>query len=62
MASRQGGKRCHLRPGVEHDGAEPDEDYEPSADFDTGEPSLGWTVDGMSFRICWQRGIEGRHQ
>ena len=32
----------------EHDGAEPDEaDYESSAGFDTGEPSLGWTVDGF---------------
>jgi hypothetical protein len=33
----------------EHDGAEPDEaDSEPSAGFDVGEPSLGWTVDGLT--------------
>ena len=33
----------------EHDGSEPDEsDNEPSAGFDTGEPSLGWTVDGCT--------------
>ena len=31
----------------EHDGTEPDHgDDEPSAGFDIGEPSLGWTVDG----------------
>ena len=33
----------------EHDGAEPDDgDNEPSAGFDIGEPSLGWTVDGCT--------------
>jgi hypothetical protein len=35
--------------GDEHDGREPDGgDDEPSASFDTGEPSLGWTVDGCT--------------
>ena len=35
--------------GDEHDGAEPDDgDDEPSAGFDAGEPSLGWTVDGCT--------------
>ena len=47
------GNQDHLCAGLggdredEHDGAEPDDgDAEPSAGYDVGEPSLGWTVAG----------------
>ena len=46
---RAAGELIHDCEGDEHDGREPDEaDNEPSAGFDTGEPSLGWTVDGCT--------------
>ena len=44
-----GFQMVHDCEGDEHDGREPDEaDDEPSAGFDAGEPSLGWTVDGCT--------------